>query len=319
MILFLYGKDTFRSKTQLRKMSEKFKVDRDPQGLNFVHVDCVASGVKDLLTQMLAAPFLADKRMVVIERLMQNGDDDLCKELLKRIEEETVPQDLIWIFYEEGKPKKKQAKALYNRLQKEKYAEQFEVLEGGAFQGWVASIADEYGATVSREAAQRIAQDAGGDSWKAATLVQTVASYNSGGQVEVDDVALFVEPIIDDNIFGLVDAVLAGKSRKALDLFSSQLRVGKDAHFVFSMILRQARMLLDVKDAQDRGIDMAEVQKEMGIHPFAFKKTTQAAQQFDFSALVALHERLLDIDVKSKTGGGAYQILLEQMMFAPLR
>ena len=113
--------------------------------------------------------------------------------------------------------------------------------------------------------------------------------------------------------------MLAGKSRKALDLFSSQLRVGKDAHFVFSMILRQARMLLDVKDAQDRGIDMAEVQKEMGIHPFAFKKTTQAAQQFDFSALVALHERLLDIDVKSKTGGGAYQILLEQMMFAPLR
>ena len=200
MILFLYGKDTFRSKAQLNKMAEKFKVDRDPQGLNLVRIDCVAGGVKDALNQLLAAPFLAEKRMVVVEGLMQVGDDDLCQEILKRIEEGTVPTDLIWIFFEEVKPKKKHAKALYARLQQEKYAEEFEALEGAAFAGWVASLAEEFGSNMTRQAAARIVQDAGKDSWKAATLVQTVASYKAGEKIEVSDVDDFVSASVDATV-----------------------------------------------------------------------------------------------------------------------
>jgi len=66
MLILLYGKNTFDSLSRLNELIVKFKKDRDPQGLNTSILDCEKSA-KDAFGQILSAPFLSEKRMVVLK------------------------------------------------------------------------------------------------------------------------------------------------------------------------------------------------------------------------------------------------------------
>ena len=73
MLILLYGKNTFDSLARLKELIIKFKKDRDPQGLNTVVVDC-EKNTKDVLGQILSAPFLSEKRMVVLKNFLLSKD-----------------------------------------------------------------------------------------------------------------------------------------------------------------------------------------------------------------------------------------------------
>ena len=99
MIIFLYGKDTYRSKQQLKKMVDKFKIDRDPQGYNVVELDCEKEDSGKIMSEVLATPFLADKRMTVLKNLLSASQHkDFLVEIIVRIEENRFPEENIIIF-----------------------------------------------------------------------------------------------------------------------------------------------------------------------------------------------------------------------------
>ena len=139
MIIFLYGKDTFRSKQQLKKMIEKFKADRDPAGYNVARID--ASLEKDggkIMSEILAIPFLAERRFIAIESLLSSKLTELQKEMLERIESKRLPESNIIVFWEATDTfKTKDAKALFERLAKEKYAQAFEEYTGARLTSWI--------------------------------------------------------------------------------------------------------------------------------------------------------------------------------------
>ena len=93
MILFLYGKDTFRSRQQMKKMVEKFKADRDPQGYNIVTIDAAAErNSSRILNEIFTVPFLAERRMVVLESFLSTKHHTpVFSEFLDRIEKNTFP------------------------------------------------------------------------------------------------------------------------------------------------------------------------------------------------------------------------------------
>src|SRR3989338_10197408 len=100
MIIFLYGPDTFRSRQHLHKMMAKFRSERDPDGLNLVRVDATKETAGQILEQILAVPFLAEKRMVVVENLLESKHDELQTELLKLIEEQRLSPANVLVFWE---------------------------------------------------------------------------------------------------------------------------------------------------------------------------------------------------------------------------
>ena len=67
MIIYIYGEDDFNSRRYLRRAVEQFKTQRDPQGYNTVFLDGKKESAGKLFGEISAAPFLSEKRMVVIE------------------------------------------------------------------------------------------------------------------------------------------------------------------------------------------------------------------------------------------------------------
>ena len=294
-------------------MAEKFRAERDPQGLNLVKLDCEKT--KDnIMQEILASPFLAEKRMVVLENLLASKQKEVQEALLKRIEENTIPEDIILVVWEAiDKPKTKLGKGLLARLQKEKFVQLFEELSGAKLTGWILAEVKARGGEIDRQAANVLANAVGPDMWRLSSILDQLISYANGKDIAVADTNLFIEEKADDNIFNLVDAIVNKQTKNVYTMMQEQYRQGNDAGYLFAMIVRQFRILLQLRDLYDRGenLQSSSVAKEMGLHPFVVKKSLPMVKRYTMDELQKMYCSLLDIDIKTKTSQGDQSMMLD--------
>ncbi len=314
MILFLYGKDTFRSRDHMRKMIEKFKKDRDPQGYNVTIFDATKDATPRILEEIGALPFLAEKRLVVIEQVLVAKQHDLRDALLKKIEEQTVPSSTVLLLWDSvDTVKGKDAKELFEKLKAEKYAKEFDLLDGQKLEAWISGEIQERGGDMSHDAIHFLVSHVGSDMWRLHTVIDQMLAYTKGEKITIQDLEEVVEKSIDDNIFSLIDAIVQKKQSAIFLLLDEQYRQGNDAGYIFAMMLRQFRILLEMKDSIERTGEKNDVviAKQLGIHPFVAKKSIPLVSKYSMSELTWVYEALLTLDIQTKTGGGDQKTLLD--------
>ncbi len=318
MILFLYGTDTFRSRQQAKKMATKFRTDRDPQGLNVVVID--AEQEKNggrILEEILASPFLAERRMIVLQNLLISKHTDLQKTLLQKIEEQTIPSSTILLFWEAGTaPKTKLAKNFFSRLAQEKYAQEYAILKGSELGGWILAEVAERKGMISPGAVQYLTDNAGHDMWYLSTLLDELLSYTTtrtSPTITEADTELFLEKKIDTNIFTLIDRIVQGDSHHVYEQITEQYRQGNDVSYLFAMMLRQYRILLELHDlwVRDQTVPSDTLAKKLQIHPFVIKKSLPIIRRYTPERLKNTYSKLLQLDKDIKSGNGDPKILFD--------
>jgi len=289
--------------------------DRDPQGLNVNRMDCAQVTESDIWNQIVASPFLAEKRMVVLVGCIASKHEQLRAELLTKMQEKSLPESTILVFWEsEYSFKKKEQKEFFARLSTEKYAQEFDELQGAKLAGWIAAEVVERGSRIEPQAAQFLAQSAAGGTWGCSMRIDQLCAYTGGKRaIAVADVQLFVDQKIDDSIFTLVDAIVAKQAKTVFSAMQEQYAQGKDALYIFAMLLRQFRILIEMRDVFDRDIathsnDMA---KELGIHPFVAKKSLPMVKRYSMDLLTQVYTKLLELDIKIKTGQDDQRVLMD--------
>jgi DNA polymerase-3 subunit delta len=68
------------------------------------------------------------------------------------------------------------------------------------------------------------------------------------------------------------------------------------------MIVRQFRLLLQMKDYAARGLTLDAARERLKLHPFVAQKTWNQALNFTLPQLEATYHKLLDTDLATKTG-----------------
>ncbi len=314
MIIFLHGPDTFRSQKQLKKMMSKFKADRDPQGLNVVSVDATQIDPPALLQEMLATPFLAERKMIVVKNLLSSKQKEFHGELQGRLEGDGFPESNVLVFWEgKGDYRAKATKALFEYLKKEKFAQHFEELSGAPLSSWIAAEIKERKGHIHAQALRYLVSHVGSDTFKLHHLINQLTSYKNGGEIRVADVMQFVDETADDNIFNLVDAIVAKQSKKVFAMMREQYKKGETPQYIFAMVLRQFKILLQLRDVFEREDNPRSDQlaKRLGLHPFVVKKSLPMVKRYTSSDLRQIYEHLLDIDIKTKTGQGDQSVMLD--------
>jgi DNA polymerase III subunit delta len=313
MILFLYGADTYRSRVNLHEQVERFKQLRDPQGYNVVMLDALEEkhGSK-IWSEMLSSPFLAEKRMVVVENVLASKHDDLIEQITERVSAGGFPESNIIVFWEgEDEPKAKAKKELFALLKAEKYATEFALLDDRKREVWIQDEVKKHTMTISRDAVNYLSVNTGGDLWLTHNVIEQVCAYVSAREITKTDVMLFVDPTADDNIFALVDAVVSKQFARAQKLISDQYKVGKEPQYILAMLIRQYRILIQLADlfAHQDGVSSDMAAKKLGIHPFVAKKTLPLVKRVSLAELQAIHTELFEIDKKTKYGANAAVLL----------
>lgn len=322
MLIFLYGKDTFRSRETLHKMIAKFKTDRDPSGYNVARFDALVEKPGLILTELHGAPFLAEKRMVIIEHALESKHVELHEKLAAVLENDAaIPSTTICILYERvDSYKTKVQKDLLKKLAGTKYAQLFDVLEGSDLRRWISDHAKERNLTLEKDALEFIVLHSKGDTWFIHSLIEQLAGYCKEKTCSTDVVRLFLNETADDNIFNLVDAIVARKPEKVYGMIREQYEQGQDAHYIFAMIIRQFRIMLELKDVIVRTQNITPspspdmLAKTIGIHPFVVKKTIPLLRSYTLAELKAVYAELLSMDIKTKTGKGSMPVMIDMLV-----
>src|SRR3989339_599557 len=347
MIIYIHGPDTFRSRQYLKEQVEKFKIARDPQGYNVVFTDATHDEPGKILGEISSAPFLADKRMIVVENILACKDKDFMGTLIEMVKNNKVPESNIVLFWQgEDKSKIKEVDELEKLLKKEKYAKEFEMLAGAQLSVWIKQEFVKSKSAVSMPALNFLAQNAGGDMWRLSSLIAQLSAYvgtsfqchpelvsgspdsdemlkqvqhdkkTTGREVGVEDVKLFLDEKVDDNVFNMVEAVVSGNRKQAYKLLTEQRRLGEEDGKLFGLILWQFRILVNLRSLfeTEDNLTADQMAKQLGLHPFVVKKNLALVKRMSSARLKEIYEMLLDIDKKIKTGRGDLGLLVDVLV-----
>ncbi len=312
MIIYIYGEDTFRSRDFLSQNVERFKKERDPQNLNVVFLDGQKVESSKLWNEITAMPFLAEKKMIIVQNILSTKDTDVLESLAEGIKK--IPEKNIVVFYQsEPVGKSKLAQEVQKLLAKEKWAKEFTNLAGAQLSGWIKTETEQRGGTINQSAVAYLAQNAGKDMWYADSLIDQLVAYAEGKEISLADVQLFLEEKVDDNVFNMVDAIVAGNRKLAFKLIEEQRRLGEEDGLIFGMALRQFRILISMRDLFNRqeNITSDTMAKMLDLHPFVVKKSLPFIKKYSLDKLKDIYNQLLEIDIKTKTGLADQSLLID--------
>jgi len=131
--------------------------------------------------------------------------------------------------------------------------------------------------------------------------------------ITLGDVQMFLDEKIDDNVFNMTDSIISGNKKNAIKLLNEQRRLGEDEAKIFGLIIWQFRTLLEMRSMYEQhdGITSDVLANKLGIHPFVARKNFYLVKRYSFSELKKIHNSLIDIDLKTKTGLADQSLLVD--------
>lgn len=319
MILFLYGQDTFRSRKKLKEIKEKFLQEVDPSGINLHILNAEKIDLREIETALLSSPFLAKKRMVIIERFFsQKPPEKTQKRLLDILNKKAVKETIVVFWEETIDTKKSENHPLLKKLLSEKYAFAFHPLNENDVQKWIQKRIQELGGSISSRAAILLSSIVGNDLWLANTEIEKLVSYCSDRSISERDISTLCQNKIEENIFLFTDALGRREIQLALRLLSEQLSAGTTLIEIFYKMVWQFKNLLTIKSIieSSRNFSPSSISQETGMNFFVVKKTLQQARLFHLKELISLYQALLKIEEKIKTGYRHPEIFFDLLIVA---
>lgn len=304
MILFLYGKDSYRSLQKLEEIRSKFLRDLDPSGLNVTEIDGEKAEVNDVQAAIASAPFLAKKRLVVVkDALVSAGkkDGEALAGLLDR-----VPEETILVLHERTGGDDLEDAPGFKKLKDGKFYPEFKPLAPKELQAWMIAEAKARGVEFSSEGYAAYLPLAGADAWKISGELDILSALAraAGGKIAPETVREVAHLETEESVFDFLDAIGTRRPDLALPKMEKLLYQGETEVSLISRIQAHVRGLLVASDLSVSGqVTKDRLARELGVHPFAAAKLLSQSRYFKLHELEALYIWLIDADEKLKRGG----------------
>lgn len=307
MIIFLYGRDSFRSRQKLQELKEKFIREVDKSRLNLEILDGEEIDFTRFSQAVGSAPFLAGKRMIIFEHLLTNKQ--IQENILEFLKNKGRQQENILIFWEEVASANSK---LFKFLAKEKYAQEFKFLNDLELGRWIKREVNKRKGKIDIPATRALVEYVGNNLWLLNNEINKLIAFKKGAEIIRADVEELTRAKFDDNIFGLVDALGTKNKKLAIRLLANQLAFGSSPLYIIAMLVRQYRILLQVQEYLDQ--PSTELARKLKLHPFVVKKTLAQARRYSFSELKNIYGELLEMDRKIKTSSWKPELLIDLLI-----
>jgi DNA polymerase-3 subunit delta len=320
---FFYGSDQLAIAEAVDQMRSNPKLG-DPS-LNVQRFDAGELDLSELEQAAMAMPFLGERRLVILEHFEHlAASEQQVSRFLTMLDE--LPDSTALVITQHLS-----SRELKNFTSKSKvYAwceknpgvsltRLFAKPTGSAFVRWLMDRVQSQGRQLEPDAAQLLAQYLDEDTLRAHQEIEKLLAYlNSDRAIAIEDVELLTPSYIQSGIFAMVDAIGTRDAKIALRHLHTLL-ASEPPSRVFSMIVRQFRMLLLAKELLARGENPAEGLQKIPLRPkrigsFEAGKVSGQAANFDSAQLKEIYTKLIDLDHQSKRGKQDLAVELESLV-----
>jgi len=315
-VYLFYGEETYLREQAVLRFKSFFVRDGE-SGLNYDLMDGETVDPADIVERAETLPFFSDKRLVVVRnpvffktRTRQAAESTVeAEEEVKAPEKEQPLLDYLenpltstCLIFTTGEPVDKRKK-VFRLIKKNGRAIEFTLLKKRELDRWLEQKAGAAGKKFAVEAGDAFLDAAGPSLQKLVMELDKLFNYTAGRElITLADVRRVSTPGVEDNIFAIVDAIGNKRCGEALAGIKEMLAAKEPPLRLLSMISRQFRLLLQVRDLIERNYPAREIAARLKIHPYVYQKIAGQCHNFNQDLLVGVFESLSELDVEVKAG-----------------
>jgi DNA polymerase III subunit delta len=299
-IVLLFGDDQFAIHEKLDFWRTKF-IEKYGDDMNLDEIEG-KTPPNQIIESAEALPFLGDKRLIIVKGFLEQQDSDSQKKMAELLER--VPDSTTLVFLELATPDKR--KTLYKKLQKEARFEECKPLIGNDLTEWIVSRARNLNSEIDWATATYLGSLITSDSWRLKNEIEKLSLHAKGKKITREIVDKMVSSTGNTTVFKLTDALGARQPKKAIQHLHQLVEKGEAVPMIFSMLVRQFRMIIQIKELQSQGLPHAQIASKIKQHPYAVSSMASQTQNFTEEELITIFEKLIKIDRGLKTGAFKY-------------
>ena len=326
MIYVLFGDDEFTLSGELAAMKAEVG-PADLLDVNITVLDGPSVSFDEVVATSSTVPFLADKRMVIVQGLLsqfevrapsrQRGRSaTVSKRSLGQWEK--LPEHLAQLpgttelVFVDGRLI--ESNSLFGMIRPLAQVRRYPLPTGSKLREWIRQRAADQGADIEPAAIDALIDSVGGNMRVLDLELQKLSVYRGAQSIRREHVLELVAYARETNIFAAVDAVVEARPGAAIQLIQQLLASGGSATYIITMIARQVRLLLLAKDLKAQGVSPAQMGPRLSLSGYPLRKTLEQEGRFTLEQLAGIHRELLEADLNVKTGGADDQVTLEVLV-----
>ena len=261
------------------------------------------------------APFLSEKRLVIIKGLLERFEPRRKSRRQKKDARSTgqredykslstcmagIPDSTVLVLIEsEITSNNPLLKGLANKA----VVKSFPLLRDAQLRQWIQKRVVEEGGSISPPAADLLAKLIGSNLWTMASEINKLVLFTSGRRIEEEDIKTLVSHDQQANVFAMIDAIIEFKAGPAQQLLQQLLQRGAAPVYLLFMLARQVQMIVRARELRNQRKPRTEIQTRLRLtSEYALRKTLEQASRYSLPRLKEVYHHLLEADLSIKTG-----------------
>ena len=305
MILVLHGENSLFTRRKLDEIIASYKA-KHASGLAFFIFDASAD-FSDFKSAWETVSMFEEKKLLVLKNIL--SDKKIKEEIVTYLRAHSAKEDKdrIVVFAESGTLVKKSADNAW-LCEEPSIVQESKNPVGAQLSAWIIHEAKKQGAEIDADAVAFLAQACPGDVWRLSSEIAKLARHDR--HITKEHAKLLVHYNETAQVFDAVSALAEKNIAQAIREFSRVLGE-QDWAGVLGLIVYQFRAIVKARILLDEKASMDAIEKEMGMHPFALRKTLGYAKKYTRAQAESLFDALCDMDAGLKTGRISFEPALE--------
>ena len=304
-IYLLYGDEPFLVGSYKKKLREAIT---GGDTMNFNYFEGKNPDVREIISLADTMPFFADRRLILVDGsgFFKSAQEELAAYLPQ------MPDTTCLIFAESEVDKRNR---LYKRVKELGYAAELNKQDTAQLMRWAAGILGRDGRKISRPVMEYFLERTGDDMENIRMELEKLVCYTMGRDVITkEDVDAVGTVHVTSRVFDMVAAIVAGNTKKAMDLYEDLLTLKEPPMRILFLIARQFNQLLQIKELTAAGKDKGAMASALKVPPFAVGKLTAQARAFTRDQILSWVTLCVETEEAVKTGRLSDRLAVELLI-----
>lgn len=307
--LFLFtGENTFELAEEVNKWKRSFLEKHGEANLQVLQGKNLTWS--ELLEEVRTAPFLGEKRLVIVEgmpgKATKNENEDeskassseITKEKLESLSGLMHPATILAFF----EPVADKRKGVTKFLLKNATVKTFLPKTPNQLIGWLQNLAKENGSELDAKTAVHIISIVGSDQWHLKNECLKLIAYSSD-KPTMEEADLVCMPSEKHTVWKMSDLIGSGKSGESVRFARKLQESGEDAFRLWNLFLWIARNMATIwMWKNEKNLSPMAISKEAGIPFPGVRSLMPRVNKFSEEEIKSFVKRLVEADEALKTG-----------------
>ena len=281
----LFGEEEFLKQSYKKRLREAIAGD---DTMNYNYFEGKGMDVRELISLANTMPFFSERRLILVEDsgFFKAASDELVEAMAD------IPDTTCMVFVESAVDKRNR---LYKKVKELGYAAELKKQDASQLARWAAGILARNGRKITAATMELFLEKTGDDMETISSELEKLISYTMGREVvTAEDVEAVTTVQVSNKIFEMVNAIVTGQTRAAMDLYED---------------------LLTLKEPLlDSGADRAAIASKLKVPPFVAGKLMPQARSFTREQIAGCVEACVEAEEAVKTGRLGDRMAVELMI-----